>query len=261
MVRRYNSVVEIAEVARTVKPSYTSVDVEWTGGLTHFGVIDKCYNGDEKLVPIAEKLISKIDATVEVPHREWIPSVYGAYPIVADYLAGNPEPMRRITMNPSETQPINIYVGTSSSGGFSSAQLMTRGVAILALVMKLQEVRPVTLYVMGEQFGKHDGEYLQVVQVGSQPVNLSVACFVLTNAGFDRHFMHSIATAKAGYTGAWPRLYNGCSNSWIEHLKEVLGMTDTDLYIRGAYSKDADLTLMLENPVEWVNGQVKRLVV
>lgn len=233
---------------------------EWTGGLSHMGVIDKCYNGDEKLVPIAESLMSKIDASVEVPHREWIPDVYGAYPVVPDYLQGSPTPMRRITVHPSETQHINIYVGTSSSGGFSSAQMLTRGVAILALVMKLQEVRPVTLYVMGEQFGRADGEYLQVVQVGSQPVNLSVACFVLTNAGFDRHFMHSIATAKAGYTGAWPRLYNGGGSEWVNHLKEVLPMTDSDIYIKGAYSKDKELTLMLENPVEWVNGQVKRLI-
>lgn len=259
MVIRYETVTAIAEVARTVRP-INDGSREWTGGLSHKQTIDKCYSGDEKLVPVAEKLIEQIDANVEVPHREWVPDVYGAFPIVPEYLTGMPECMRRMTVTPSQNEPINIYVGTSSSGILTSEQMLKRGTAILALVMKLQEIRPVTLYVMGEQFGSTDGEYLQVVKVDSQPINLSVACFVLTNAGFDRHFMHSIAAAKDGYTGAWPREYNGCSESWVRHLNEVLEMTSSDLYIKGVFGKDKDLQLMLDNPIAWVNLQISRLV-
>jgi len=254
MIQRYDSLAQFVEVAKDCpngNASYT-----WCGNISHNETVQLALNGDDKLVPEAEKLLEKLDSDIEIARPEWVPSIAGAFPSVPDYLAGLPDSMR--TMHPTmrDTTPVSIYVSTTSSAGIDADTMMKRGVAILALLMKLQQMRPVQLFLLAELHGRTDGEYLQVIRIESTPLNLSTACFVLTHVGFARHLTYGVAHAKDSFNGQWPRMYDGGGSQWEEHVREVLGMNPQDVYVGAARIWDD----VVRRPVEWVNKQVAQFV-
>lgn len=256
MIKRYENLIDFLKDAEKAGSSGRHSS-DWYGNLTWDQTVNKTRKGDDSLVPMAQELIDQLEqADIEVPHREWTPDVYGAYGIVPDALAGSPVPMRRLTMHPTEVAPINIYVSTTSSAGISADVMLKRGVTILALCMKLQQIRPVSLYLLAETHGKTDGEFLQVIKLDSQPIGLAIACFTLTAVGFARHLTYRNAEKIDSFNGAWPNRYASGGSSWVTHVKEVLCMTESDLYIGAARAWDDLVT----KPVEWINAQIKKLI-
>jgi hypothetical protein len=251
MVIRFDSLSECASVVKGMHPFLYAMDGgENYGYLTHAKALQTCIEGDNSFVAPAEKLMDKLDASIEVSTASWQPSMNGAYPVVPEFLAGTPTCMRQRVHEETECAPIAIYVGVACSSAISAEQMRNRGTAILALLMKLQVIRPIELYIVEESGGKED--CFSVVRIESKPLNLSTAGFALCHVGFVRHVLYTVANNKVGFTGQWPMMYK--SEGYEAYLRSELGMKDNDLFVKAAYIGDP----LLKDPIAWVNAQVER---
>lgn len=264
-VKRYTHAAEFLETAKAVSFSNTSRSQRaWsdseTGGSYDQHLIFMA-NGDARYVAKAEALLDKIARVANgVPEVAWESSPVGAYPIVPEYLAGHPMPMR--CNQESETlAPISIYVATTCSGGITQEELMARGVAVLALVLKLQRIRSVNLYVTCETAGKRTSDdYIQVIPIHSKPLSIAHATYALTSAGFVRRLTYACAKEFSGSDYVhWSYNYHKLGGSdrspaYESWIRKQLDMTPEDLYIFPSYLGDLSTT----DPVAWVNSQLAR---
>lgn len=256
MVYRYESTEGYAKEVGVLKgtPHANSFNGGWTNYQTFAQSVDKAIRGDDSLVAEAEKLLDQLDASVEVPTKSWEPNVHGAYPVVPDYLSGSPTPMRALSPVYREESPISIYVSTTCSAGVDADTMQKRGVAIMALLLKMQQIRPIELYLLAETHGSRDGECLQVIKVESKPLNLATACYAVADVAFARNLTYSQARKLEDFNGCWPDGYNMGGAKWEAHVREVLGMGEHDLYVGAARLWDE----MVQHPVEWINATIAR---
>lgn len=254
VIKRWNGIQEYAEDAKTAS-SYSGgySDDTWAGGSFQYA-LDGATKGDNSLVDDAEKLLDKLDADIEITGKHWEPCMAGAYPIVAEFLAGSPNPMRRMVEVDSDNTPLAIYVSTTCSASISESTMLKRGVAILALLLKMQQLRPIELYLIAELHGTTDGACVQVIQVESKPLDISVACFTLARVAFARQLTYNMGRKLDGFDGSWPRGYR--DSNWESRVREAVGMNPNDLYIPAAKEWDA----MVTDPVAWVNAQVEHFM-
>lgn len=226
------------------------------GGLSPEEVCHKAAAGDPDIADQARRLLERIeDATIEAPGREWIASPAGAYPVVAEALSGSPTPMREYRSVASEHATLGIYVGLTSSQGYDYDALLKRGVAILALVEKLQARRPVELNVICTLPGKgfHSGNFFIVTQLDTRPLDLSMAGFVLGHCGFDRQIHlglccklgNDVRPGSIGWSSIEPKDTAG--------IRAYLGLAPQDIYIPAAHLDDS----MIRRPVKWVNAKLR----
>jgi hypothetical protein len=191
MIKQYESIAAlradyIAKCSNT--RGYNFANNEWYGNESETLTLQLTDTGDTRLVAEAERQMSKLDNIIETPKRVWDRNVAGAYCCIPDVLAGRPTPMRRQVVIPDDHAPITILVVTTSSAGINAATLAKRGTTILALVMALTRVRPVTLHQLAILNGRNDGtgETIITAQINTHPLDLATACYVLTSAGFAR---------------------------------------------------------------------------
>jgi hypothetical protein len=209
--------------------------------------------GNDLLVPEAEKLLESIqDVDGGTETNQWSSSSCGAYPIVPEYLNGSPTCMRQM-LPVGEISPVSIYVCTTSSAALDEEDFRKRGIAILALVIKLQAIRPVELYVTCESDGI-GGDVVQVIPIESKPLSLAHATYCLTSAGFARRLTYGISYERHGGTGCWGNMYNKLGSAYPEWLKGQLGCGKDDLYIKSAHCSDA----IISDPISWVNRELER---
>lgn len=261
MIERYASLGDFARRAAQVPKgkrfmdAYSSVVSEWFGPLTYDRCVELCLIGEDTIVPRASAILDMIDAAVEVPMPAWTPSVYGAYPCVPEFLAGAPDCMRRMSPQVSDTSPVTVMVATDPAAGVTHEMMVTRGTAIIALVMKLNAVRPIKLSLISENvtYVDNSGEYLLVVDINTQPLDLATACFAIAGSSFARHLAFSV-TAHNGHSVAWPAMHD--TPAWIPRLQEIGLLELQDLFIPAARYEHSQI---YSNPIAWVNAQVKRL--
>ncbi len=154
-----------------------------SGGLTYEEAKVKAIQGDDTNVAQAQALIERIEhETPETPVSAWVPNVFGAFPCVPEYLAGNPFCMRSRVSVADESNPIALYVPISAMAVVSAETIVQRGLACLALTLRLQSYRPVELYL----YHGWEDDILQVIKVETRPLALDTACFAMTSAAFLR---------------------------------------------------------------------------
>jgi len=226
----------------------------WYGGESLEASLRFAQSGNTKLVPAAEALLSKLDTAIETNRKSWEPAPSGAFVCVPDVLAGRPTPMRRIAYQQDETSPITILVVTTSSVVISSDILAKRGTVILALVMALSRLRPVSLQQICAVDGKADGETIITSEINTTPLDLATACYVLTSAGFARRLTYDLAAAYNKFRGGWPAEMSwGNSDPYFDRLKAKLVADPARcLIVKAAQSNDE----LLSDPVRWINKQI-----
>lgn len=238
-------------------PACKSISVaeggDWTDGESFTSALRKMTHGDDAYVPMADKLLDKIGDLAEgLPVRQWTPSPCGAYGIVPEAIMGLPTPMR--TMAPSgDLSPVNIIVSTTCSGGIDKATMTKRGVAILALLQKLQAIRPVELSILAEGGSSMHGNVLELIQIDTKPLSIAHACFALANVGFARGLTYAHMEKYHGFNGRWPADYRTDRYGGI--VREALDIRSEDLWIQSSHLTDSKLT---SDPVAWVNEQLAR---
>lgn len=216
--------------------------------------VDYAINGNTRLVAEAEKLMGKLETSIEVKSRQWGGAVAGAFPCVPDYLIGLPESMRKLDDCVSDNVPLRIFCCTSSSGVMDWQQLQRRGIAVLAATMALCQSRPVELWTFTPFRGDGEhGECNVMVRVNSSPLCLSEACVALCSIGFDRNMGMTIGYVEDRFDGGWARLLKdaGFNNEeqTIAACREMLGASEADLIIPPAH---VNFQQIYTNPVGWV---------
>lgn len=253
MLVEFDSIEAFARAAKEVvkRPAHSAN--EWTGNISFDQAVNLAIKGDESYVKQATELIDKLD--VDMPETriyETIRSPFGGRVNMTDWLTGAPTPMRRRRRTTSEFAPVKIVVSTTCSSEIKSETMQKRGAVILALLFKLQQVRPIQLYLLTELHGERDGWHYQLIRVESQPLAISVAAFALCNVGFARHLTYDYARSIDGFDGSWPKGYY--QSNYAQRRAERLNLTDSDLVIKEAYSGDKLVT----KPVEWIKEQLSK---
>lgn len=243
MIKHYGSIAEMCD-------AYIAI-----GGDKNNPIVRKGYTGDLAYVQEAEAQILEIETKIETPRMTWTRNVAGAFCSVPDMLAGLPTPMRRRTHLPNEYAPITIIVGTASSAGLRPAAFAKRGITIVALVMALARIRPISLHIMDPSVGHDkDGETVIMAQVNTTPFDLATACYVLTDTRFTQLVAYGLERHVTG-TVSWPRGYSNDQAKYYAGLTNRLGLNPRDtLIVRDAFLHDT----LIARPIEWLNEQIDR---
>ena len=164
--------------------------------------------------------------------------------------------MRRFEHEENEHAPITILVNTTSSSGIDAKTLQRRGTTILALVMALIRIRPVSLQAVAILHGADNGETVLSATINTAPLDLATACYVLTSAGFSRRFTYNFMRAINASTGGWPRNFNYFQpQKYYDYLSQILGTGQKQTLVIGAAQLGDEL---LSNPIKWINDQISR---
>ncbi len=259
----FDSPEEYAEFHRAnVQDKYNnSYNISWGGGLSSDNA-QTLIDGDTRNLAKAEKILSKLEVsdilTDNVPMLETC--IAGFAPNVPAYLAGQPEAMLDLVTSeqPNVNAPIRIFVETTVSSAVTHAQLMNRGVATLAFVMAMNTLRPVELYTVSViESDNRQGTYGKVIKLASAPLDLARAVFMLTEPGFARALLFpdvSHLSGKLATIGPWPFNSEPMQDNYTTIMRDVIGMNDNDIFLKGGYLFD---NLMLSDPIAWVNKMVR----
>lgn len=209
-------------------------------------------NGDESLVPEAEKLMDSLEVALETVGRIWQSDVSGQVLSVPDYLANVPTTFRRMKETVSDVSPIKLYVSSSCAWYITPDQMQRRGVAIMALAMKLQAIRPVEVYLLTE-LGTNYNDILYSARLESRPISLAHCVNVLANVNVGRVILNGIARTEgfdyknsSGYNVSTP------TKGYEKWRASVLGITESDLVI-GRVARDSEI---LDDPIAWINSHL-----
>lgn len=224
--------------------------------------------GDLSIVESAQRILSKIQTEINIPASTWVDDVAGFFPCVPEALSGDPECMRQTEDQQSNTTPLNIFVDLATSAGLTPEQIMRRGCAVLALVMALTAIRPVSLRVgclMGsnaEASGQKKGDRWCAVStvIDTQPLDLARAAWALTDAGCPRRLFYGIGDT-IGFDGNWPE-FRGipygdvqCPKH-VQRATEIFALDGETLYIPPMCVIDHEIEMMIKRPTQWVNKKI-----
>jgi hypothetical protein len=171
-------------------PHMRGLDRKWAGGMTYSDAARAIAHGDMAGVEASDRLLSAFEADMH-PTPTWrtFGTVAGGAPNVGAYLAGSPVAMRQRRRVVDAAAPLTVFVDTVSSGGIEAEDLRKRGVAVLALVRALSNVRPVTVYAVAAM--QHHGCANSWIAVSlDQPLDLARAAFALAHPAFARALMY-----------------------------------------------------------------------
>lgn len=260
MTKRYPSMSDFRQDVEKafLTHSFSSPDraTDWLGGVSPRQALDLATYGDDSTVAEAQKLLDKLSMP-EIATRRAITvrSPYGGRVNVSDWLSGSPVPMRRRRKTDLDTNPLGVYVSTTSSCSIRADAILKRGIAILAFVLRVQEVRPVDLYLVTDLDGR-DAEYSThlVIPIESRPLNLSMAAYCLASAGYDRGCTHPVAKMLNGYCGGWGDGFEHTAR-YTEVLRRRLGASADDVIVPSIHASDP----LAGNPLAWINTQLERV--
>ena len=234
---------------------FESESLRWFGGESEQVALNRCLTGDLSLLPTIHDEFSRYHRLqqLEIQTRQWVASPYGAYPQVGDFLAGAPDPMRRVNHLEVDTTGIRLVVNTVSSAGVSSEHLRKRGLVIAAFARALSAIRPLELFTLCAVDGYQDGATCITVRLPTQPMNLSQVAWALSSSGFTRGLNYGMAKVANGFSGGWPwGEYD--HHRMTDRLREFLQLAPQDVYIPPINLNDA----MLTNPYEWLDTMLDR---
>lgn len=274
----FDSIAEQARVARDILHD-AERSSNWRTGVTDFDETFRlAHVGDDSIVAQAEKLMDEFNFVAETTGKHYEPSHCGAFPVVPDYLRGDPMCMRQMRTVTNESMPIRIAVGCTGSGGLSQEAMTKRGIAIIALVMAIAKSRPVTLEMICSLTGviAPSGEDYVITraQVQTAPLDLAGAGFAVSNTTFQVAMGYGICGAvrrgkitkpdgtryAPGNSSGWQILDRGDGrgprfpsdvdiDAYHARMKTIMGLGDEDIYVPEIYGTDP---IIEAGPAKWV---------
>jgi hypothetical protein len=220
-------------------------------------------NIGERHMREAKELVDKIDASFRDRAKDnWQPSPFGAYPVVPDYLAGDPFSMRVKHREEDNTAPIRYYIEAVVSGGTGQRALEQRAAGLAALVMRTVEERPIELYALIALHSRHQGNagYIAVIPINTRPIDLHSTIAAFATREFCRCMAFSNSEQATGTSSRncdWlyghPEQHNKGQRE--QRFRQALGMEPQDVLMQGGYLTDAHL--FNSDPVQWVHNQIE----
>jgi hypothetical protein len=227
---------------------------EWSGNISIRESIHQTRNGDLSSVSESDTFMNRLEDQV-FASSGWknIYDVVGAVPSIPAYIAGVPECMRRRARTTTDTSPLAVCVDLTSSGGINAKDVKKRGIAILALVRLLANIRPIELYA-NVALGK-DGFAGEIVcKIETTPLDLARAAHILTHPSVSRGMGYKTLQNKYHTSGGWP--YGDVDRhrtTGRENLLRVLPVQDL-LYMPPIFAHDA----AIKEPVKWIKAMLKQ---
>jgi hypothetical protein len=258
-ILRFPSIAATADAAAKSIAGMRAFPADKLGHEDAYDTMRFCREGNDRLVPEAEKLIERFAAELDTSRAAWLPDIAGAYPVVPEFLAGNPECMRRRQVVASEVAPLNIYVNIGASYALDPHEIMARGTAILAFVLAMARVRPIALYAyVAAVDGYKDGEEsLFVAPVNTAPLDVATAAYALTSPAMGRAVACSIIRQDQSDSRylKWPRGWREDRAAYNKKLlAEMGGDPENSLLIDCAFSGDA----LIRQPEAWLKEQIAK---
>lgn len=225
----------------------------WTNYTTYEQAIEGTLHGDSQYVSEAMKLIDELAVTMPATRAfNTIKSPYGGRCHMADWQVGSPTPMRRRIRSNTDYGPVKIVVSTTSSAAIDAETMKKRGATILALLLRLQEIRPIELYLLAELQGRGDGWHYQMIRVDTKPLDVSIAAFVLCNVAFARHLTYGLGMKLQDFNGAWPSGYY--TEAYPKLRAERIGLNGDDIMIKEVHMNDP----LVSKPITWLKEQLAK---
>lgn len=261
--KRFDSVQDVADFICENVPANLMLN---SGEADFYGIginaaLDKVVHGDLTHIEAAQKIISQMED--QNVFSSGVPviraAIQGYVPNVPAVIMGHPEGfLARFHDDASSINtPLNVYIETSISAGVSEQQILKRGVAVIAFVLAMSQIRPVQLYATyaGRDNGTNFG---LAVNLGTTPLNLAVATWSLTHRAFCRRigFHYMMAHTKKPYGSIpWAWSLTPTSKDYIDSNKAAFEMRNDDVFIPGAHLFDSNV---LNNPIDWVKAMVAK---
>jgi hypothetical protein len=273
-IKRFSGLEEFLEYASwSGAPDWSDRGMDrWAGGETVKQAVKSTVTASfaDQYMPRAVALLEKIDASFR--DREavaWMPSVQGAYPIVAEALIGMPEAMRTRRPIESDIAPINIYLENGVSAGVDKQAIVNRGVAIAALILRMSEMRPVQLKLYGAWMIRthHDAYLFYDVPMSSTPVSVAHVISTIAHDSFLRT-LNFAASSKIAKESCGKRIEYGEGFGWaygapnVHHeardkgIRAKFELNPQDIIIQCGFLTDQ--ALMDSDPVAWVHKQLEK---
>lgn len=266
VLRRFNDLSELYTYAKEAHFNHqtaTHYGAPFCGG-TYREALDTLASGDLSSVAAAQKIIDQMrDQLIFADqHRVVAPAIVGFAPHVPHAIIGHPKTM--LNFIPSEmissTTPINIYAMVNVSAWLSDSQVLSRGIAILSLVLALSQSRPVDLYVGSCSCALDTPTvYGSITRIDTRPLDLAHAAWMLTSTLAIRGLLLTTSRQIAGDASSRrysvPHAYCGPTAPTYEpSLRSLIGMAPQDILIKAGSSLDK---AMLDNPIKWVKDMIK----
>lgn len=253
--QRFDSIGDFIRDAEK-RISFSEDKRDWFGNQSEREAADCALHGDERYTTQAatwfERYCDLLPSTVAYGV---INSPFGARFNVAELLNEGATPFRRRARLSSDINPLHVVVSLTSSGGIEAADCEKRGMAVLALVQAIEQVRPVTLDLMVELDGRPDG-YGYVLMGIETPLSLSQSAFALCSEGFTRGIAYKWLKASFGSFGRWPEGFSSDSRVYTPLVKQRLGLSEADLFIPPIYLSDD----AIRNPEKWLQDKLKQVL-
>ncbi|HWG89155.1 MAG TPA: hypothetical protein VN679_15325 [Candidatus Acidoferrales bacterium] len=242
---------------------------EWTGprnykeSKTYF-----LHGAGEDELSASRKLLNQIDVAVHgVQGEVWKPQVYGAYPVVADYLAGDPMCMRNKEWDETDVAPVRIILNTAVAAGVEADTIARRAAASAAFAMKLSERRPVELWISTALHNMRLKTDVGFRVKLDMPMNLSqvVAAYdrsvsrVLTSPILELLANNDDPNATESCDGYSFELNGFNANRGGRHMymkafRDYMNLSEDDIVLDAGILTDCEA--IDRNPVEWVKSML-----
>lgn len=243
------AIVRDSENVKAIRSHMGHFGYSFYGGESSDAAIRKTIEGDNALVERARTMLDKFSLTAHTIRTRNVADIVGGCAIVPAVLAGHPLSMLHRKRVREESAPLNVYVSLTSSGGINANELLTRGVAVLALTMKLVETRPVNLFVFSELGQGRSHDVYLIAPINTRPLDLASSAYILSSAGFSRGVCYSVQQAH-GAGGNWPSRREKAG--YTAFLRNLFNMGPDDLLIESAHIDS------FRNPEEWLKQQLAK---
>ena len=260
---RFASIAELADHCEELPRAafHKNSSSSFAGG-TWSEAMEQARTGCPQYVECASALVDQITTALnqDGDRIRWKLSAHGARPSVPATLAGLPLTMWRKQPTADETQPLRIFVNSSSAASVSAEQLIERGAAVLAMAMKLAAERPVELYAITTLGGA--GIYhadITCTAIGTNPIDIQAASFALASPLFLRRltFAHWYAWAKdEKIPWAWDVYPQHDIAKHRSKVRAFLKLAPNEIYIDPAHGEDPR---SWTDPVGWANDLIDRV--
>lgn len=262
VVARFTDVTELVEYAHTWRVAHghptdetSTHSGEWSEGTWKWAK-NAALNGDQQYVPGALDLLAEVDAVLPPTNgAATVRSVYGGRVNLSDWRAGSPTPMRRRHRQITDRGLVQIFLPFAASASLGTSQLLPRGNAIMALIMKIQQYRPVQVWLYDETQVKGQSRvpFYYLVGVSTQPLSLAHVGFAVSHPAFFREIGWQAEEQSGAHASAWT--HDMHHQGYEARRNARIGANPVDLVLSSA----TDWNPLINHPIEWIKSELQRM--
>lgn len=260
LVRKHDSTLAwLAQIERETSPEnmVRQLNSTWNGGMNLrqcMDITETARNVTQSALDRAKEFIDLIDATVgETDKPTWKPDVQGAFPVVPEFLAGEPQNMRTWRDERSERAPVTLVIEMVVSSNTTDQQMFNRAMGLCALAMKMSETRPVELHAL---FSMREGN---CVQANFDLVKLDIPVsptqiLALSDKSACRGIaLNSVYDRRGSRSGFMSWAYNGYGDP-SDYYREMLELESSAVIVHGLHTL---MDMNRTDTVAWIESRLK----